>query len=104
TADYLKDFGRGALVIERLLDFVEQPHVLDGDYRLVGKSGEQLDLSVRERAHQTSRQDEHADRRSFTHDRHGTQGAKPADPGASQLLVRIGPRIGNVNRTAFNQG
>ena len=33
-----------------LLQFFEQPHVLDGDDRLVGEGFEQLDLSVGERA------------------------------------------------------
>ena len=31
-----------------VLDFVEQPHVLDRDHRLVGKGGDQLDLLVGE--------------------------------------------------------
>ena len=30
-----------------VLDFVEQPHVLDRDHRLVGESGDQLDLLAR---------------------------------------------------------
>ena len=29
-----------------VLDFVEQPHVLDSDHRLVGEGGDQLDLLV----------------------------------------------------------
>ena len=34
-----------------VLDFVEQPHVLDRDHRLVGEGGDQLDLLVGERLH-----------------------------------------------------
>ena len=33
-----------------VLDFVEQPHVLDRDHRLVGEGGDQLDLLVGERS------------------------------------------------------
>ncbi len=70
---------------------------------LVGKGGKQLYLLVGERAHQTPRQYQHADRRSFPHERRGNQGVKFADLGTSQLVVRIGPGIGNVNRGAFKQ-
>jgi hypothetical protein len=34
-----------------VLDFVEEPHVLDGDHRLVGESLDQLDLLVGKRPH-----------------------------------------------------
>ena len=33
-----------------LLDFLEQPHVLDGDDRLIGEGFEKLDLPFRETA------------------------------------------------------
>ena len=39
----------------RFLDFVEQPHVLDRDHRLVGEGGYQLDLLVGERPHGSAR-------------------------------------------------
>ena len=31
------------------LEFLEQPHVLDGDHRLIGEGFEKLDLPVRKR-------------------------------------------------------
>ena len=34
-----------------LLEFLEQPHVLDGDHRLVGEGFEELDLRRGEGAH-----------------------------------------------------
>src|SRR5215813_12529182 len=40
-AQYL---ARCSLLFQRLLEFLEQPQVLDRDYRLVGKSLKQLDL------------------------------------------------------------
>ena len=36
---------------KRLLELVEQPHVLDGDHRLIGEGFEQLDLRRGEGAH-----------------------------------------------------
>ena len=36
---------------KRLFEFLEQPHVLDGDDRLVGEGFEQLDLRWGEGAH-----------------------------------------------------
>src|SRR5262245_9078333 len=61
-ADYLEDFTRRRLLLERfghlgvrrrerpvlLLEFCEQPHVLDGDHGLVGESLEQTNLSIGE--------------------------------------------------------
>ena len=50
--------GGRRLLLQRLgqlagarLHLVEQPHVLDRDHRLVGESGDQLDLLIGERAH-----------------------------------------------------
>ena len=42
--------GRG-LLLQRLGEFLEQPHVLNGDDRLVSEGFEQLDLGRREGAH-----------------------------------------------------
>ena len=38
TSDDAQDLTRGSLLLQRLLEFLEQPHVLDGDNRLVGES------------------------------------------------------------------
>ena len=54
----LEHLRRRRLLLQRLAQFpralllgVEQPHVLDGDHRLVGKRFSQLDLLVGERLH-----------------------------------------------------
>src|SRR5262249_8411296 len=51
SADGLEHLGRGSLLPQRFaqllcarLHLIEQPHVLDGDHRLVGKRGDKLDL------------------------------------------------------------
>src|SRR5262245_46766772 len=46
-----------------VLDFVEKPHVLDRDRRLVREGRDQLDLLVGERLNGAARQDQHASRR-----------------------------------------
>ena len=61
-----------------VLDFVEQPHVLDRDHRLVGEGRDQLDLLVGERPHVGARQHDHADRHAFSQQRHAEHGAKAA--------------------------
>src|SRR5262245_57642396 len=43
-----------------VLDLVEQPHVLDRDYGLLGKGLNQLDLPARDRPHRGSAQHDHA--------------------------------------------
>ena len=51
AADDLENFRGRRLLLERLrqiararLDFIEQPDILDGNHRLVGKGGDKLDL------------------------------------------------------------
>ena len=51
AGDDAQDFTRRRLLLQRLLEFLEQPHVLDGDHRLIGKGFEQLDLRRGEGAH-----------------------------------------------------
>ena len=48
AGDNAQDFTRGRLLLQRFLEFLEQPHVLDGDHGLVGEGLEQLDLLVGE--------------------------------------------------------
>ena len=44
--DDLKDVGRGSLLLQSILRFVEQPHILDRNYRLIGKGLKELNLRV----------------------------------------------------------
>src|SRR3954468_22181647 len=48
AANHAQDASRSGLVLQGLLGFVEQPHILDGDHRLVRESGDQLYLLVAE--------------------------------------------------------
>ena len=49
AGDHLQDVGRGGLPLQRFLGLVEQPDILDGNHRLVGKDLEQLDMAHGER-------------------------------------------------------
>ena len=56
AADDAEHLGGRRLMLQRLaqfrvalLDFFEQPHVLDGDHRLIGEGFKQIDLPVGER-------------------------------------------------------
>src|SRR5262245_53447555 len=44
-------FARLLQLAVLVLNFVEQPHVIDGDHRLVGKGGQEFNLLVCERLH-----------------------------------------------------
>ena len=85
-----------------VLDFVEQPHVLDRDCGLVGEGLNQLDLLVGEGAHLGAGQGEHADRHALAQHRY-TEGR--ANPGSSQVkrIILIGLYIRDMNRAAFEQ-
>src|SRR5262249_18795231 len=58
-----------------VLDFVEQPHILDRDHGLIGKGGGKLDLSLGEWADHPAHQHDNANRNSFAQEgntEHGT--------------------------------
>ena len=46
-----KDFTGRSLLLQRFLEFLEQPHILDGDDRLIGEGFKELDLRRGEGAH-----------------------------------------------------
>ena len=73
-----------------VLDFVEQPHVLDLDRRLVREGRDQLDLLVGERLNGVARQDQHASRSCLAQHRHAEDCAHVGEPGScSQPHLRI---------------
>src|SRR5262245_23598738 len=87
-----------------VLDFIKQPHVLDGDYRLVGEGFDQFDLLISKWPHDSAVQVEHADRDRLAQERHSEQCAK-ADSLLSfnQGVFRIGYNIDDLNRLALKQ-
>jgi len=57
-------------VVCALTQFVKQPRVLDGDYSLVGESGDQLGLLVGKWVHLSAGKRENTDRRSVAQEWH----------------------------------
>ncbi len=86
TADYLQQFARRRLLVERhaeiavlCLHFLEQPHILNGDHRLVGEGGQQFDALGAERPCFNSAHAENPDGLALPQQRDGQIGpeAKP---------------------------
>ena len=50
AGDDAQNFTGRSLLLQRFLEFLKQPHVLDGNHRLVGKGFKQLDLRWSEAA------------------------------------------------------
>ena len=55
AGDDAQDFTRRGLLLQRFLELLEQPHVLDGNHRLIGEGLDEIDLPVRERLNIKSR-------------------------------------------------
>ncbi len=97
-ADGLEHLGRGCLLPQRLakllgacLHLVEQPHVLDGDHRLVGEGLDQFDLLVGKWSDDSAEQVEHTNRSSFAQQRHSEDCAKAASPlSFTHGVLRVG--------------
>ena len=51
AGDDAQNFTRGGLLFQRLLEFLEQPHVLNGDHGLISEGFEQLNLRWGEGTH-----------------------------------------------------
>ena len=51
AGNHAQDFTRCRLLLQRFLEFLEQPDVLQRDHCLIGKGFEQLDLCWSERIH-----------------------------------------------------
>ena len=69
TGDDLEDVGGGGLPLQRLLGFVEQPGIGDGDDGLIGKGLQQLDMVIGKRPRVLARNADEPDRRLVAHQR-----------------------------------
>src|SRR5262249_62211025 len=70
-----------------ILDFVEQPHILNRDHSLIGKGLDQLDLLVGEWSHDRAVQAKHANRCPFPQERHTEYCTKAAS------FLNFNPRV-----------
>src|SRR5262245_56796722 len=83
-----------------VLDFVEQPHVLDRDRGLVRKGGSQFDLLLGERSHCHPGQRKHADWGALSQHRNGDDRAEATQPLVNKGVITVGLDVRNVNSPA----
>ena len=87
-----------------VLDFVEQPHVFDGNDGLVGEGREQLDLLVGKRCDLRLPQANGAKRQAVAQQWHYHHGAKPAQLlGFRKVIFRVRLHVWNLHRTPLQQ-
>src|SRR6516165_4328581 len=104
-ADDVENFGGGGLLLERFVQLVEQPRVLDGDDGLFGEILDQRDLLVGKRAHLLAVNTERADQLiplEYRYRQYGPRATVNGDSGRSESLGGIevtlfGANIGNVD-------
>ena len=85
------------------LHFVEQPSILDRNYRLVGKGGDQLDLFAGEWLYRSSRENKCSDRCSLPHQRDTKGGAHILKArSCDQLELRVSLGVCSLNSLALN--
>ena len=107
TADHAQNFGGVLLVLQRLADFVEQPHVLDGDDCLIGKRLQHRKLLVGKRPRRESHHAQGPDRVVAADHRHDSDGAIPT---RQEVAAAGGPLagraldIGNIDDPALENG
>ena len=111
AADDLEHVARRGLIFERflevagaLLQFADQPRVLDRDHRLVGEGLHQLDLSLGERLDALARQCDDADRLAFAQQRHPELSAQIAERCRfAEPVFRVGSGVGDMHCLALQR-
>jgi hypothetical protein len=88
AADDLEHIGGCSLLLQRLPQLVEQPHILDGDDGLVGEIGDQRDLLVVERSHLGAIDGDRADELTLLEHRHAEKGSNAPSSAATRMGSR----------------
>src|SRR5262245_63627340 len=102
AANDLEHVGGGSLLLQGFAQFVEETGVLDGDGRLVGEGGDQLDLLVGERPHLGTRQPKSPNWNAVPQHRNAEIGAKaPKSLRFGPVILGISLHIGNMNNLPF---
>src|SRR5262249_62372029 len=87
-----------------VLDFVEQPHILDRDHRLVSKGGDQLYLLLGKRTHGFALYGDDSDWDPFAQKRDTEQGTEAAELLARKVgIFGISQNIGDMNYPSLHQ-
>src|SRR5262249_45358256 len=82
------------------LHLFEQAHILDGDARLIGKRGAELNLALAERSWRRAYQHEDANDTPFSQQRDPHAGADAQEPGGV-VELRIGQYVRDVDGASF---
>src|SRR5262249_42546197 len=115
TADDAEHLSRCGLMLQSLakfcvalLDFLEQPHVLDGDDGLVDERFEKSDLLVGERANLKSANIDNPNGNTFTQQWNGQTGpnaqAMDGMPDIRPILFTFGPDVVSMNCLPIEYG
>src|SRR5262245_53980667 len=100
--DYAQHLGGGRLLLQRFAQVVEETGVLDGDGRLVGKGGDQLDLLVGERPHLGACQPKSPNWNAVPQHWNAEIGAKaPKSLRFRPVIIGVSLHIGNMNNLPF---
>src|SRR5262249_6052124 len=97
SGDDTQDFTRGRLLLQRLLEFLEQPDILNRDHSLVGKCFEELDLRRGKGAHLSAARDQCSDEFPLKTKRNGQESAKDAGKNRRWEII-LGVDVGNMER------
>ena len=107
ACDHAQDLRRGRLLVQRLrqlsvsrLQLLEQPHVLDGDHRLVGEGPQQRNLLVGERLDLGASDPDRADGCALAQQRNAQEGAVaelPSEHAAFRKLLHLGLEIRHLD-------
>ena len=100
AGDDTQDFTRRRLLLQRLLEFLEQPHVLDGDHGLVGEGFKELDLRRGEGAHLDATCGQHSNEFPLLTKRSGQEGA-PVAGRTQHWEIVLRADVGNVERAVL---
>src|SRR5262245_25134778 len=109
SADHLKDLACRSLLFQgfseiavTFLQFLEQPHILDSDYGLVGEGRDQLNLLICERPDRLSPDHDHSNGDTFPEHGSSKYGPEPTDfLSLGPLIIGVRQNIVNMNRPSF---
>ena len=94
---------RAGQLVRPLLQFAEQPRILDRDHRLIGEGAHQFDLPLAEQLDPFPRETNRADHGPFAQQRHPKNGTSPGRHSLGPGVVRVGQDVRDMHHSAFEQ-
>ena len=100
AGDHAQNLTRRRLLLQRLLEFLEQPDVLDGDHGLIGEGFKQLDLRRGEGTHLGATRDQCSNEFPLLTKGNGQESAQAAG-GTQHWEIVLRTDVGNVERAVL---